>query len=187
MPRSSWVKSRTTPRQHGSQLISVRRLLIGAVLCFAAIVCEGIAPAEEPADRIVIEKSARRMVLYRDGRKVHEYRVSLGGDPVGPKTRQGDHRTPEGQYFIEGRNDRSRYYKSLRISYPNEADLERARRLKVNPGGDIMIHGLPNGQRYIGPLHRLYDWTEGCIAVTDEEMDEIWSLVEVGTPVQIVP
>ena len=116
---------------------------------------------------------------------IRTYRVALGRNPVGPKQRQGDGKTPEGAYVIVGRNPNSAYHKSLRISYPGPADREFARRLRVEPGGDIMIHGLPNGQGWIGAGHRLRDWTEGCIAVTNDEIEEIWRLVGDGTPVLI--
>jgi len=163
------------------------RSLVAVFLILLSSAAPQALLAEDPADRVVVEKAAHRFALYRNGLLIHEYKVALRGAPVGPKIRQGDHRTPEGTYFIEGRNDHSQYYKSLRISYPNETDLQRARELKVSPGGDIMIHGLPNGERFLGKLHLLHDWTEGCIAVTDEEMDEIWALVRVGTPIEIRP
>jgi murein L,D-transpeptidase YafK len=118
---------------------------------------------------------------------LRSYRVALGGNPVGPKRRRGDGKTPEGLYTITARNSGSAFHRSLRISYPNAADRARARRDGVNPGGDIMIHGLPNGRGYIGKAHRLVDWTDGCIAVTDEEIEEIWRLAPNGTPVQIDP
>jgi murein L,D-transpeptidase YafK len=113
--------------------------------------------------------------------------VALGGDPVGPKTRLGDHKTPEGLYAIVGRNDKSEFHRSLRLSYPNEKDRSRARKQKVSPGGDIMIHGLPNGYGAVGAAHALHDWTDGCIAVTNQEIEEIWAAVPDGTPVQINP
>jgi murein L,D-transpeptidase YafK len=125
------------------------------------------------------------MMLYRGGQQIRTYKVSLGGEPKGAKALQGDHRTPEGDYVIDARNEHSHYYKSLHVSYPNAADRERAQKLKASPGGDIMIHGLPNGEGYIGKAHLLHDWTDGCIAVTDGEMDEIWKLVP--TVVQIRP
>jgi murein L,D-transpeptidase YafK len=158
-------------------------LRIAGLLAIAAV-CYG---QEAQADRIVVNKAKRELVLLRAGKVLKSYRVSLGGHPVGPKTRQGDHKTPEGLYTIAGRNRQSAYHRSLRISYPNEKDRERARRAGVSPGGDIMIHGLPNGQGYIGKGHLLADWTNGCIAVTDEEIEEIWRLVPDGTPVQILP
>ncbi len=139
------------------------------------------------ADRVVIHKAKRELLLQYRGRVLRSYKVALGSNPVGPKTRQGDGKTPEGLYSIVGRNPRSAYHRSLRISYPNEADRARARRLRVDPGGDIMIHGLPNGRGFVGRAHRFVDWTAGCIAVTDEEIEEIWRLVPDGTPVEINP
>lgn len=143
-------------------------------------------PAEQ-ADQVVVNKSKRELLLLREGKLTRSYKIALGRNPEGPKTRQGDRKTPEGRYVINGRNAASAFHRSLRISYPNETDRARARRLGVSPGGDIMIHGLPNGQGHIGAAHRLTDWTDGCIAVTDEEIEEIWKLVPDGTPVVIHP
>jgi murein L,D-transpeptidase YafK len=123
----------------------------------------------------------------RAGQVIKAYSIALGRNPVGPKTRQGDGKTPEGIYSISGRNPASAFYRALRISYPNPADRAHAKKLGVAPGGDIMIHGLPNGQGHIGKAHRLTDWTEGCIAVTDAEIEEIWRLVPDGTKVKINP
>lgn len=127
------------------------------------------------------------MQLMHAGRTIKTFKIALGRQPVGPKTQQGDHRTPEGMYVIDGRNAHSKFHRSLHISYPNAADRERARRLGVSPGGDIFIHGLPNGYGWIGAAHRARDWTDGCIAVTDQEIEEIWKLVDNGTPVEIRP
>jgi murein L,D-transpeptidase YafK len=118
---------------------------------------------------------------------VRVYDVALGEEPVGPKEREGDGRTPEGLYVIDGRNPQSRYHRSLRISYPGPEDAARAAKLGVSPGGDIMIHGLQNGLGWIGALHRTHDWTRGCIAVTNDEIEEIWDLVPDGTPIEIRP
>jgi murein L,D-transpeptidase YafK len=139
------------------------------------------------ADRIVIIKSKRTLTLYSGSKELKSYRVALGGAPVGPKTRQGDHRTPEGVYRIDAKNSKSQYHRALHVSYPNPQDRAQAAKLRVNPGGDIMIHGLPPAYAYLGPLHRQYDWTEGCIAVTNSEIEEIWKLVPVGTEVEIRP
>jgi murein L,D-transpeptidase YafK len=143
--------------------------------------------AELPADRIVIHKAKRELILLRAGKPIRTYRVALGTNPVGAKTRQGDRRTPEGIYTISGRNARSAYHRSLRVSYPNAEDRARAKKLGVDPGGDIMVHGLPNGQGLIGAAHRLADWTWGCIAVTNEEIEDIWRRVPNGTVVEILP
>jgi murein L,D-transpeptidase YafK len=133
-------------------------------------------------DRVVVNKARREMLLLSGESVVRSYRVALGRDPIGHKLQEGDGRTPEGCYRIDRRNPRSRYHLALHISYPNAADSEHARALGVEPGGDIMIHGLKTGAG-----HPESDWTQGCIAVTDAEMDEIWELVADGTPVEINP
>src|SRR5579863_4536731 len=138
-------------------------------------------------DRILVEKSKRTMTLFSGDAVVKTYQVALGGDPVGPKRREGDHKTPEGFYTIDSKNAHSIFHLALHVSYPSEADRKRARKLGVSPGGAIMIHGLPKEFAYLGALHRKTDWTDGCIAVTDEEIEEIWKLVKIGTPVEIRP
>jgi tetratricopeptide (TPR) repeat protein len=140
-----------------------------------------------PADKILIEKKERRLSLILNGKVLKIYKIALGGNPNGPKKRQGDNKTPEGTYFIDSRNKDSRYHISLHISYPNEIDKKRAKKLGVSPGGDIMIHGIKNGYSSVGDLHTEYDWTKGCIAVTDEEIEEIEKLVPNGTIVEIRP
>ena len=146
-----------------------------------------LAPAAERANLIVVDKSARRMTLLRDGHVIKAYDVALGGAPRGHKQQEGDGRTPEGAYTIDSKNDRSRFHLALHISYPNAADRASARRRGVSPGGDIMIHGLPNGLIWLAGLHLWRDWTDGCVAVTDRQIDEIWPLVDVGTAVEIRP
>jgi murein L,D-transpeptidase YafK len=131
-------------------------------------------------DRVVINKGRREMLLLSGQSVVRSYRIALGNDPVGHKEREGDGRTPEGTYSIDWRNPNSKYHLALHISYPNSADLERARMLGVDPGGDIMIHGVK-----AGAAHPDSDWTQGCIAVSDAEIDEIWGLVADGTAVEI--
>ena len=138
-------------------------------------------------DRILIEKSARRLMLLSQGEVLKTYKIALGGNPVGPKERQGDNKTPEGTYVIDGRNGDSRFYLSLHISYPNERDKKRAKELGVSPGGDIMIHGIKNGSSWVGDAHAKVDWTNGCIAVTNEEIEEIAKLAPDGTIVEILP
>ena len=139
-----------------------------------------LVPAAQRADAIRVYKAQRRLDLLRAGHVIARYRIVLGGAPVGHKRQQGDQRTPEGDYRITYRNERSRFHLSLRISYPDQADRQQAETRGVDPGGDIMIHGAtPPGSRV--------DWTEGCIAVTNEEMDAIWQRVPVGTPIRILP
>jgi murein L,D-transpeptidase YafK len=121
------------------------------------------------------------------GTVLRSYSVSLGAVPRGHKQQEGDERTPEGLYSIDAHNPNSSFHLSLQISYPNELDRARAEEAAVDPGGLIMIHGLPNGLGWLGPLHRLFDWTDGCVAVTSAEMDEIWESVAIGTPVRIEP
>jgi len=142
------------------------------------------APALQ-ADLVVVRKSQRSMQLLRNGIPIRDYKVSLGASPMGHKQREGDERTPEGRYSIDWRNKRSSAYLSLHISYPAPADVARAAAAGENPGGNIMIHGMINGWGFLGALHLLWDWTDGCVAVTNDEMREIWSLVPDGTPIQI--
>jgi murein L,D-transpeptidase YafK len=139
------------------------------------------------ADSLVLNKSRRELVVYYRGYPVRVYYVALGRSPVGDKERIGDNRTPEGLFYIEGRNPNSRYHLSLRISYPDAFHRARAARLGVEPGGDIMIHGLPAEQAPFGPAHRDYDWTNGCIAVTNREIEELWRVIRDGTPIEIKP
>jgi tetratricopeptide (TPR) repeat protein len=138
-------------------------------------------------DRIRIEKSARRLMLISQGEVLKTYKIALGGNPIGPKERQGDNKTPEGTYVIDARNTDSRYYLSLHISYPNERDKNRAKELGVSPGGDIMIHGIKNGFSWVGDAHAGVDWTKGCIAVSNGEIEEIAKLAPNGTIVEIRP
>jgi murein L,D-transpeptidase YafK len=125
--------------------------------------------------------------LISKGKVLKTYKIALGGNPNGPKERQGDNKTPEGTYVIDSRNKDSRYHLSLHISYPNERDKKRAKELGVSPGGDIMIHGIKNGFSWVGDFHAEADWTKGCIAVTDEEIDEIDKLAPNGTIIEIRP
>ena len=139
------------------------------------------------AHRVIVLKQERTLTLMSGEKVLKVYKIALGGNPTGPKRREGDHKTPEGSYVLDRRNAKSKYYRSIHISYPNEEDREWARKLGASPGGDVMVHGLPNGFGWLGATHRTQDWTDGCIAVTDQEMDEIWSAVSDGTPIEIKP
>lgn len=143
-------------------------------------------PTGTRAERLVVHKAARVMELESGGVVVRRYRISLGRVPVGAKEREGDRKTPEGLYRIDSRNPRSCCHLSLHISYPSPEDTRRAAARGESPGSLIMIHGLRNGFGWLGRLHRLADWTYGCIAVTDAEMDELWRVVPDGTPILIV-
>ena len=137
-------------------------------------------------DHIVVSKSHHTLTLYAQGKPLHVYQVALG-PAAGPKRQRGDHRTPEGHYLIDHHNPHSSYHLSLHISYPNAADRQQAARAGVPTGGDIMIHGLPPGAAALGPLQHMSDWTDGCVAVSNAEIDEIYRLVPDGTPIDILP
>ena len=160
------------------------RIGVAALLLLAVPVQ---SKAKQEADKILIVKSAHTMTLLSGGKMLKTYKVALGGAPVGPKRVEGDHKTPEGNYVIDAKNAHSRFHLALHISYPSAADTETARKLGARPGGAIMIHGLAGSFAYLGPLHRQTDWTDGCIAVTNAEIEEVWRLVPVGTRVEIRP
>lgn len=146
----------------------------------------GLPPGQE-IDRLVVLKSKRIMHAYSNGTIVRTYKISLGKNPLGHKQAEGDYRTPEGDYFINSRNDESGYHRNLGISYPNMTDRDKAMQTNTNPGGDIKIHGLRNGLGFIGKFQRWKDWTAGCIALTDAEVDELAERVRLGTPITILP
>jgi murein L,D-transpeptidase YafK len=139
------------------------------------------------ADQVLVRKSERRLYLLRHGEVLRSYRVALGLLPDGPKERAGDFRTPEGRYQLTRRNSRSDYFLSIQVSYPNAEDLRRARREHVNPGGSIMVHGLPNYQRHPPDYYAAADWTDGCIAMSNSDMVELWLMVQDNTPIDILP
>lgn len=176
-------------------LLAVAIALALGVLAYhqtARRVASGEAPAmlpvAEQADFIRVFKAQRRLQLLRDGQVLREYAIALGGNPEGGhKQQEGDQRTPEGLYRIDWRNPNSMAHLSLHISYPDEADRQRAQTAGVAPGGFIMIHGIANGWGWLGEWHRRFDWTDGCIAVTNPEVAEIWSMVANGTPIEIMP
>ena len=159
-------------------------ILIGTC---ASLLHSSDAPPTATADKIVIIKSKRELQLFSGPKLIKTYRVALGTQPVGAKSCEGDGKTPEGTYRIVSRNAKSAFHKSLRVSYPNEHDRTKAAAAHCSPGGDIMIHGLPNGYGWIGAGHRAKDWTAGCIALTDAEIEEIWESVANGTLVEIRP
>ncbi|GBD96221.1 L,D-transpeptidase catalytic domain [bacterium BMS3Abin06] len=139
------------------------------------------------ADYMLLEKSSKRLTLFSDEKVLKSYRVALGRNPEGPKLVKGDKRTPEGRYIIDSRNPDSKYHLSLHISYPNEIDREIAGIAGVSSGGNIMIHGIGDEYAWMGKFHAVLNWTDGCIAVTNEEIEEIWRLVPDGTAIEIRP
>jgi murein L,D-transpeptidase YafK len=166
---------------------SASRLAVAILLGSLALAMPGEPAALGKADRILVLKSERKLTLLRDGKPLKTYLVALGGEPVGDKHCQGDNRTPEGVYRVDFKKWSSQFHHALHVSYPSAADVAEAKRLGCAPGGDIMIHGLGPRFARFGRLHRIYDWTLGCIAVTDEEIDEIWTAVDTGTVVEIRP
>lgn len=140
-------------------------------------------------NNILVEKAARKLYLRHDNTTLKEYDIALGSNPTGHKEKEGDGKTPEGTYKISGRNNKSAYHLSLRISYPNEKDIAFAKAHNYSPGGDIMIHGYPNyaPNALFDFIHKHHDWTAGCIAVSDKEIEEIWKLVPNGTSIEIRP
>ena len=171
------------------RLTSVLSALLTAALPWLAQPAQAQIPRVQvtKADLVVVYKSKRVLQLKREGRVIQSFPIALGREPKGAKRMEGDGRTPEGVYVLDWRNPVSEYYRSIHISYPQPRDLEHAGRWGVDPGGLIMLHGLPNGvhPREIG--HPRSDWTNGCIAVTNEQMDEIWARVEDGTTIIIYP
>lgn len=144
-------------------------------------------PENIQIDNLVVYKSKRQLLAYSKGYLIKIYKISLGRNPMGNKEFEGDKRTPEGTYFINDKNPNSGYHKNLGISYPDSKDVENARKMGKKTGGDIKIHGLRNHTGFIGKFHRWFDWTLGCIALTDKEIDELYSAVKVGTPIEIRP
>ncbi|MBI2381794.1 MAG: L,D-transpeptidase family protein [Gammaproteobacteria bacterium] len=144
-------------------------------------------PEHARADRVVVEKEKHTLTLYSRGVPLKTYKVALGKEPKGDKRYEGDNRTPEGVYTIDGRREKSQYHRALHISYPNDTDKAQARALGKKPGGQIMIHGLTAYYAVIGAVHRVRDWTQGCIAVTNPEIEEIWRAVPNGTTIEIRP
>jgi murein L,D-transpeptidase YafK len=173
-----------------------RRVWLSIVVIVSAVVVAALTfrfwphdplPPGTKADLIVVNKSERTLALVRDGQIIRSYAVALGRHPRGHKVQEGDGRTPEGRYVIQSRNANSGFFRALLVSYPNAQDVSNARKLHVSPGEDIMVHGIKNGLGWVGRLHRLIDWTDGCVAVTNEEMRDIWNATAVGVPIEIRP
>jgi murein L,D-transpeptidase YafK len=164
------------------------RLSPFGLLAVLAIAFATPATADDAqADRIVVLKSERKLLLMAGSETLRTMDISLGLMPEGPKRREGDFRTPEGRYVIEAKNRDSDYFLSLKVSYPNTRDRELARELGVDPGGQIMIHGLPNAPKYAESMYEGWDWTDGCIAVSNSDMIDLWRLIPVSMPIEIRP
>jgi murein L,D-transpeptidase YafK len=161
---------------------TMRASLLSAML----LLSNSVAWAET-ADLVVVSKSESRLYLQRAGKRIAAFQVAFGGEPEGHKRQEGDERTPEGKYVLDSKNAKSAFHRSIHISYPNAADRAAARSRGVSPGGDVMIHGQKNGWGWLAPITQLFDWTDGCIALRDSDMDRVWEAVEVGTPIVIEP
>jgi murein L,D-transpeptidase YafK len=174
-------------------VLESRRLSLMAasaiLIALLVVTVESQAQTEQQieVDRIVVMKSARTMTLETNGKPLKIFKVALGTQPIGAKQQQGDHKTPEGSYIVDSKKPQSQFYEALHLSYPNPTDKAHARKLGVSPGGDVEIHGLGKKFVWIGARHQLTDWTDGCIAVTNEEIEEIFRLVPIGTRVEIKP
>lgn len=170
----------------------MRKVVIIFLLVFIfGVIIYNRYPSQSPLpdsisiDSIVVIKSKRQLLVFSNGQLIKTYSIALGGNPTGDKQYEGDKRTPEGLYIINDKNANSSFHKNLGVSYPNQHDIQEARAIGRPPGGDIKIHGLKNGLGLIGKLHRLVDWTNGCIAVTNSEIDELFAHTPVGTPINI--
>jgi murein L,D-transpeptidase YafK len=166
--------------------------VLGLAATAATVVIWADAPAQPlpisaKADLLVVEKGQRQLIAYSHGRVLRTYTVSLGSAPSGPKIRQGDGRTPEGRYFIDHHNPLSGFHRALHVGYPSAVDSARARAGGYDPGGEIMVHGLKNGLGWVGRAHPFVDWTVGCMAVTNPEVEELYRIVPDGTPIEIRP
>jgi murein L,D-transpeptidase YafK len=169
-------------------------LIVLLIICLVAVGLAAAAylnvnplPHDAVADRILVEKAARKLTLFQNSRALKSYSVALGREPVGAKEFEGDQRTPEGIYTVDFHKADSDYHRALHISYPEQHDIDRAAAQGLSAGSDIMIHGLPNGHGWIGRFHRRADWTAGCIAVADFEIEEIYRAVPDGTPIELRP
>ena len=167
-------------------------LITAAALCIAGVLIYNVypepkLPAAATIDSLVVYKSKKQLLAYSTGKLMKTYQISLGASPQGHKAYEGDQKTPEGRYTINAKNAKSGYHKNLGVSYPNEQDIAHAKTLGKAPGGDIKIHGLRNGVGAIHKLQRLYNWTNGCMALTNDEIDELYASVKLGTPINIKP
>lgn len=183
---------RADSRKYSSWLFVAIGYGLAIMTSTSAVAAEGVSENKQAmlnnivVDKVFVDKSARTLQLLSDDKVIKSYHIALGGNPIGHKQQQGDQRTPVGSYTLDYKNEKSKFYRSIHVSYPNTTDKARAKSRGVSAGGDIMIHGQKNGFGALGLLNQQRDWTEGCIAVTNDEMDEIIAAVKVGTPIEIV-
>jgi len=164
------------------------KTILPALATIAALLLSASsAYGEQKADQVLVEKGESRLHLIREGEVFASFPVAFGGNPEGHKQQQGDGRTPEGEYILDYKNANSSYYRSIHISYPNARDRENARKRGVNPGGDIVIHGQKNGWGRFSFIAQHFNWTRGCVALSNNDMDAVWEAVDAGTPIEIKP
>ncbi len=162
-------------------------LLLPAGLFIYNAYPEDTLPPDVVVDKIVVAKSERKLLVYANGQLLKKYKIALGKNPIGAKQYEGDNKTPEGVYYINAKTATSKFHKNLGISYPNDTNLINATHSNKSAGGDIKIHGLQNGLGIIGHMHTLIDWTAGCIAITNKEIDDLYCHTSIGTVVEIKP
>lgn len=158
-----------------------------SLLVMMLVLPVAVAMAAEKADLVLVNKTKARLYLVRRHKVLASFHVAFGANPRGHKQCEGDQRTPEGRYLLDFKKPDSAFHKAIHISYPNARDIARARRRGVNAGGAIMIHGQKNGLGWLAPITQRTNWTDGCIALTNEDMDAVWTAVEPGTPIEIRP
>jgi len=161
----------------------IKGLLVALLLLTQTAHAEGV----QKADAVLVIKSVKRLYLMSEGKSFASFPVTFGREPKGHKEERGDERTPEGKYVLDSKNTASQFYKSIHVSYPNAQDRANAQRRGVDPGGDIMVHGQPNGWEWAAPVVQLFSWTDGCIALSNDNLDQVWTAVDPGTPIEIRP
>ena len=177
----------STANKWRREVKSMKAVLKIIAVVFVLLLNAGAAHSGQIADMVIVEKSESRLYLMRAGEAFASFRVAFGANPEGHKQQQGDERTPEGTYVLGYKNAGSAFYKSIHISYPNAKDRAEARKRGVDPGGDIMIHGQKNGYGKFAAIVQHFNWTDGCIALSNSDMDLVWNAVKPGTPIEIRP
>lgn len=158
-----------------------------ALLISLTLIAAPCTYAGEKADLVVVEKSKNLLSLYKTGRLLASYHAVFGGNAVGPKEMKDDGKTPEGRYILDSKKSDSAFHKAFHVSYPNSKDIARARKLDVDPGGDIMVHGQKNGLGWVSFISQRFNWSRGCIALSNKDIDAMWEAVDGGTPIDILP
>lgn len=161
--------------------------MLKTIACCVALLVPTLVWAQDEIDLVRVLKAERKLQLIGHGKVQHEFKIALGGSPVGHKQKEGDEKTPEGIYRLDYKKSDSAFYKAIHISYPDTKDTNNARLLGVAPGGQIMIHGQRNGLGWLAPINQYFDWTNGCVALSNDEMDIVWARVKVGTPIELQP